>query len=852
MDNKYTCKAGCSKKTTIEENLTDYHEWVDDMNDDIFTSDNMDTMMDVDQDNNETDFGDEILLLKSLDTMDEQNSIEPTQNNIKLIDSKLNEQQRYEKKQDSIIPQTMDGMMRNFKETKRKNINMAQYQNRNIIFQQIEITQKSFYFLIFGITNDGVAVCCRVCRFKPYLYYSLPESFDENENLDILKTQLNEAIKNHNSKTKQLFGKNLIDKIEIVQKKNIMFYNNHKFAKYFKITFANTYDMKIFKDYAKLTNKVLDFTQLKEFEHNTDFIIRFMCDLNIVGCCWIELPANKWHPLESQHYFNNKTKSDCQLDVIVSYDDMIIHPPNDIWAKIAPLRIISFDIECAGRRGIFPVPEIDPVIQIANSVYLQGNDEPFIRNIFVLRSCAPIENQDVICFNNERALLTKWQQFILQVDPDLMTGYNIINFDLPYLLRRADNLAIENFRLGRMLGEKSIIVEQNSFSKQMGARKLIFINISGRVIFDLYQIITREHKLRSSSLNAVSYHFLNEKKEDVHHSMITDFFNDNSFTRRRLAVYCAKDAYLPVKLLNKLMCVINYIEMARVTGVPLAYLLTRGQQVKVYSQILRAAKKNDLIIPTHTNSKFNSQFEGATVIEPKRGFYKNPIATLDFASLYPSIMIAHNLCFTTLVQNPDQTMENLNLTSEDIETTPGLGYVFVKPTIKKGILPEILENLLEARKIAKRDLKNEKDPQKKKVLDGRQLALKVSANSVYGFTGAQVGKLPCIPISSSVTAYGRQMIQITQTMVEKHYKNSVIIYGDTDSVMVNFGDIPRARAMELGKEAAELVSKEFIAPIKLEFEKVYHPYLLINKKRYAGLLFTNPDVYDKIDCKGNK
>lgn len=183
--------------------------------------------------------------------------------------------------------------------------------------------------------------------------------------------------------------------------------------------------------------------------------------------------------------------------------------------------------------------------------------------------------------------------------------------------------------------------------------------------------------------------------------------------------------------------------------------------------------------------------------------------------------------------------------------------VFVKESVRKGLLPEILESLLAARKRAKNELKNETDPFKRSVLDGRQLALKISANSVYGFTGAQVGKLPCLEISGSVTAYGRTMIEFTKHEVETRYtiengyeNDAVVIYGDTDSVMVKFGVKSLERSMELGKEAAEFVSAKFVKPIKLEFEKVYYPYLLINKKRYAGLYFTRPDKYDKMDCKG--
>jgi DNA polymerase delta subunit 1 len=215
-----------------------------------------------------------------------------------------------------------------------------------------------------------------------------------------------------------------------------------------------------------------------------------------------------------------------------------------------------------------------------------------------------------------------------------------------------------------------------------------------------------------------------------------------------------QDAYLPQRLLDKLMYVYNYVEMARVTGVPISFLLARGQSIKVLSQILRKSKQRGLLVPNMKaqGAGQGESFEGATVLEAKSGFYEKPIATLDFASLYPSIMMAYNLCYCTLVRAEDQ--HKLNLPAESVTKTPS-GEIFVKPTLEKGILPEILEELLAARKRAKADLKEATDPLEKAVLDGRQLALKVSANSVYGFTGATIGQLPCLEISSSVTSFGK-------------------------------------------------------------------------------------------------
>lgn len=139
----------------------------------------------------------------------------------------------------------------------------------------------------------------------------------------------------------------------------------------------------------------------------------------------------------------------------------------------------------------------------------------------------------------------------------------------------------------------------------------------------------------------------------MHYSELSKLHDESNESRRRIAIYCLKDAELPLKLMDKLMCLYNYTEMARVTGVPLNFLFTRGQQIKVVSQIMRRAKHDHYLLPTDKVKRSDDDevaFEGAFVVEPKSGFYRSPIATLDFASLYPSIMMAHNLCYTTLVR----------------------------------------------------------------------------------------------------------------------------------------------------------------------------------------------------------
>lgn len=406
--------------------------------------------------------------------------------------------------------------------------------------------------------------------------------------------------------------------------------------------------------------------------------------------------------------------------------------------------------------------------------------------------------------------------------------------------------------MGKIKNSKSHVKAEKFSSKAYGTRDSKVTKMEGRVVFDVLQAVQREYKLRSYTLNSVSAEYLGEQKEDVQPGIISDLFAGTPDDRRRLASYCLKDAYLPQRLVDKLMLLVNYMEMARVTGVPVGFLLSRGQQIKVVSQLYRKAIEEDYVIPVHDISPQEDKFEGATVMNPKPGFYKKPISTLDFTSLYPSIMMAHNMCYTTLLTKKEASAMN----PEDYEVSPR-GDAFVRSSVHKGLLPRILDDLLVARKKAKNELAVEKDPSRRAVLDGRQLALKISANSVYGFTGATVGKLPCMEISAGVTAYGRVMIEKAKTLVEEKYRvengykyDAEVIYGDTDSVMVKFGVDDINEAMELGREAAKYITQHFERPINLDFEKVYQPYLLMKKKRYAGLLWTKPEKYDKMDAKG--
>jgi len=721
----------------------------------------------------------------------------------------------------------------------------------DLCFQSIECEEGTLHggkttVKLFGVTETGHSVLLHVTDFLHYLYVAAPVSFTKND-CEPFKAYLESNLAQHQP---------VIYSVQMVLRENLFGFQGNQKSPYLKITVTDPkYITRLrtaieggganYKGLWKAAEGgVLTFDSIQ-------YVLRFMIDTKISGMSWVSVDPAKYHmiPARDRH-------SHCQIEAYCHYRDIVAHPIDGDWAKMAPLRILSFDIECAGRKGVFPEANVDPVIQIANVVTRYGEEKPFVRNVFCMDTCSLIVNTQIFEFGAEEKMLMAWRDFVEEVDPDVIIGYNISNFDFPYLLDRAAHLKVGRFPFwSRLRNVKSIARETNFSSKQMGNRDTKATNTNGRLQLDLLQLVQRDYHLRSYTLNSVCSHFLNEQKEDVHHTMITELYNGTPESRRRLAVYCLKDAYLPQRLMDKLMCLVNYTEMARVTGVPFNFLLSKGQQIKFISQLFRKALEQQLVVPNLKSEGSDEQYEGATVIEPTRGYYDVPVATLDFASLYPSIIQAHNLCYTTLLNKT--AIEKLSLKKdEDYIQTPN-GDLFCTAKVRKGLLSQILEELLGARKRAKKELAVETDAFKKAVLNGRQLALKISANSVYGLTGATVGKLPCLAIASSTTSYGRQMIEKTKEEVEARYTisngyshDAQVIYGDTDSVMVKFGPNDLAKAMELGQEAAKYVSAKFIKPIKLEFEKVYYPYLLINKKRYAGLYWTNPKKYDKMDTKG--
>lgn len=578
---------------------------------------------------------------------------------------------------------------------------------------------------------------------------------------------------------------------------------------------------------------------------------------------WVEAPASFFKLISEE----NK-QSSCQIEAEVHYLDLIAHQPIGRWAKMAPLIILSFHIQCAGRKGIFPDPSQDSLVQITNVVTRYGNKEPFIRNVFCFKPTNGIVGSQILEFGNEIEMLSEWRNFLLTLDPDIIIGYNICDFDFPYLLDRAKHLDVAGFHSwSRITNELSVPMTSSFSSKNTGRRDANTVKISGRLQLDLLRLIQRDHGLSSYTLNSTSAHFLGEQTQDIDPSMVTELFNGTSENRRRLALYGLKHASVLQKLMDQLSALENCTELARVSGVQFNQVLSQSPQMRFKSQLFRKALEQNLVVPELYSIAFGNgntrpiEVEGAL---PVRGYYDVPIVALDFTSLYPSIIQNYNLCYTTTVDK--ETIRRFNLTKdEDYFVTPS-GDSFLSKKLRKGLLGELLDQLFTAHDEAKHELALESDPLRKVILNGRHLALKSSINNIYRWTAATTGRLHCIEIARSIRSFAKQTIDMAKSEVETIYTiahgyshDAQVIYSDKDAMMVRFGAQKVEEVMRLAEEAANVLSSKLILttykhistkPFRVNLNQGYFLYLLMDKKRYAGLSWKQPyDKYNKIDRK---
>ena len=652
-----------------------------------------------------------------------------------------------------------------------------------------------FKIIVFGKMIDGKTIAVHLTGFRPYFFVEFSQKLQ-----DFRYRSKYCDMKKRNKFKQEVKGFQII--------------NAHKFY-----GFTNKLKFKFLKIRCKSLRSwyksisYFRYNQGQLYESNIHPLLRVIHiqDLDSCGVAKIE----KYQDVEIK-----LTTCDIELECKFKYISKV---EDD---RLYPIKICSFDIECSSidnnsfpkaRRDEDNIEELkeiceipndyigDSVTQIGITTSFYGSSDIVEKHIICLKKTDDIKGACVEWYKTEKEVLLAFSKYIQKCDPDIFTGYNIFGFDFKFLYQRADVLnIISDFSiLGRLKNKACPYIKQNLSSSALGNNILTYFNMYGRIVIDMMKVVMRDHKLINYKLETVAKHFLNVGKNKITIKEIFQMIDGTSRERQKVAKYCIQDCALCNRLMDKLDILPNNMNMANVCSVPLSFIFFRGQTIKVFSLIAKECRKENYLIKvlerkkvfTEADKKFEklmNSYKGSFVLEPTTGFYKeSPIVICDFSSLYPSCMIAENLSQDTLVN--DAKYDNLpgviyqdKIFLDSNETEHKCRFVKYKTDkdgkIKlknRGILPRILIKLLGERKHAKKQMKLAVDPFQKKLFNGKQLALKVTCNSVYGFCGAGTSQCHCRPIAGCTTTEGRNLLMLSKNYVEKNYPGSKCIYGDS-------------------------------------------------------------------------
>lgn len=704
------------------------------------------------------------------------------------------------------------------------------------------------HVIAWALTEQNETACLHFTGYKDTMIVGLPEyigmtklTWDEG-NKNKIKQAVREALGDGDQPTDPpIFGR--------VNGEPVYFREvNGQYLHYFQTNDARFLKFKIpDTSYREKIKKVLcnkgiyingSNIKLVVYDDEASLILKFITEKNLNYCDWIE--CEEVVPVKDEF-------TTC-LNYKVSNAKVTFTTGNGMGNP----KILAFDLECNSKRFQLPIASrIDDYIGMVSLVHGLLGDENPTKEIITIFPPNPIPGVIVRVCKSERELLEKFRQRMKEIDPHWICGHNIDGFDTPYLKTR--------------FGIYNIPFDFSKMYRYRFMPKFIKGSMNGRFrdgyVFDAPGIMSKDTlksaqgklRLRHNDLDSVLTHVFGRdseyKKMDI--GGFKQIFralqeynpNDKKSVKHitKITEYCVDDAKGCYGIYNKFAIHYDDCSMANASQVPIDILNTRGQMIRSKSQIYRIAKNSKpeiMLVPRGAN---NESFTGGSVSTPETGLWEDVI-TLDFNSLYPSIIIAYNICYHTLI-NPD--LYNIIDNDPKLKAQWGDPYdKYTNPTGKyhkilcpeedkvyeyrfvtkefsnnQGILPRNAAHLIATRKVAKKEMeKHPKGSIEYVLADAKQNALKIVNNSAYGFLKAP-GNWSSIECARSVTAKGRESKLLVEKILRDKY-NADIIYGDTDSVMFRLrGCKTTKEAYEAGKRLEKEISDMMMDGLVLEMEK---------------------------------
>jgi len=590
------------------------------------------------------------------------------------------------------------------------------------------------------------------------------------------------------------------------------------------------------------------------------------------------------------------------------------------------------------RKWCRVIEEVDPDIMVGYNIF--GFDEKYLWDRASVNRCNGALKIFSRLSDRPARLVEKFLSSSAMGDNTfyVITGEGRLHIDLLAYVRRnavLDSYSLDNVTATFMSGgvvsvapcpERGVDVWRIATKSTKGTvagRYVVLMDEENDVIGEKLEVIAVEPKalyvIAPDLATALEEHGpppvrWSQSKDDVSPKDIFALHAGGPADRARVGRYCLQDCDLVIELFQKLEVLNNSVAMANVCWVPVEFIFTRGQGIKSESLVFYECRKEDQLIPVlpapprlqedtgpdaaiapipeTIRSDDNEGYEGAIVLNPLSGIYLDdePVAALDFSSLYPSSIISENLSHDSLVWVKDYDMAGnfvcLKEGSDRYDNLPGWSYLEVEYDIlrpdpaqahkkhpdlipqgrricryaqpanhkEKSTLPKILQKLLSARKTTRKLAEKEPDEFRRNLLDAQQLAYKLTANSLYGQLGSNTSKIRRKCVAASTTGHGRQQLLFSKACIEQAYGPTagdprcaaVCVYGDTDSVFISFrpkdpatgarltGRAAQEAAKALAEEAGHKISGALKPPHDFEFDKMFRCFCLLSKKRYVG------------------
>jgi len=520
-------------------------------------------------------------------------------------------------------------------------------------------------------------------------------------------------------------------------------------------------------------------------------------------------------------------------------------------------------------------------------------NHPFMRILLVLGETEPIPDAVTICFSTEKELLESVRKVLFEImDVDGIRGYNWLGFDTRYIVRRAElhNISSTALRWSHLIHRPPKYDRQEvSLTLQRGLFRMIRMHYTNTV--DIMVYMRQQLDLSSYKLEAIAENFGLEGKHPVTPDDIYLAYEGTPAERSRVGAYCLRDCDVLVDIARASQFEITILQFSRIMLTPCELMWTSGQQIRVIHQLIWQAHRSGFIVDGLFRDRTSEDralrtldsgknFSGGFVMKPVVGHHRTPTATLDYKSLYPSIMISHKLCYSTALLHPYDSepwiarIEKAGLEVIRIVTESGK-FAFVQHAV--NLIPDMEWKLWVSRQMIKKEMKKADDPLTYSALDAKQLAVKVSMNSTFGVTGAEHAFLGMKRIAAAITHVGRSTVQAAREFADSITGRDLpeaepgvpilhpdaklrTVYGDTDSIMVNLPDALTPEFVRwareklgvgedshhdakaglllvacrlMGDHITENLNKRYRHPMEIEFEEVASEAIFLKPKMYT-------------------